>query len=765
MNLKFNHFVFVILFTLIGCNQLFAQKVGLVLSGGGAKGLAHIGLIMALEENDIPIDYISGTSAGALVGAMYACGYSPAQMRDYVLDEVFQKMTSGELKDENQFILKRGEHDASILNVPFAKDSIFQKSLPTNFITPALLDFEMLKLFGLVSESVQNNFDDLFIPFRCVASDITKKEARVFRNGKLNAAVRASMTYPFYINPITIDNVLYFDGGLYDNFPVGVMKNDFNPDFIIGCNVSNNASAPREDDLISQITNMLVVPTDFSIEGSKGVMISPQLSVETFDFDKVLETVEAGYIEGLKYVDSIKQFVDRRVTKTDLIELRNAFKSNIGKLQIEQVVAKNRYGKEAPFINESILNDNKSEILSEHELQKRYFRAYASPQVKYLYPTLEPYSDSTLQLNLDVTKQKTFMFGAGGHFSSRPVNTGYLKLSYLGLGNSGIKLTGESYFGKFYGSTRLYANIDIPSTKPFRVTPYFTLNRWDYFRSFTTFFEQVKPSFLVQNELYYGLRMDFPLGNSWKYSFDFRNLEINDEYYQTQDFTNIDTADITYFKGQTAVFGIEKNTLNRKQWASKGAKYKLQFRYVQGREQSLSGSTSNRDYDMRRYHQWINLNLEAQKFYNLNKFFSVGLNANGVFNSQTLFANYTATILTMTAFEPIPDSKTFFLEEYRAPHYGSAGINAILHVNSFLDLRLDTYFFQPFRRIERIGLDDFEFSDDFKIGSIMAGASLIFHSPLGPFRFSANYFPEQSQPTSFQLSYGYVIFNKRAIRD
>ncbi len=215
--------ILLIIFCTFAIKISYSQKVGLVLSGGGAAGFAHIGVLKALEEKQIPIDYITGTSAGALVGAMYACGYSPLEIENYVLTERFQLMTKGQLENKQQFYFFENDEDASIVSLPISKDSVLSKSLPTNFISSVLMDFEMMRLFGTVSASKNDDFNKLFVPFRCVASDIENKKSVIFNSGNLNLVVRASMTYPFFISPIKLNGKLLFDGGLYNNFPVDVM--------------------------------------------------------------------------------------------------------------------------------------------------------------------------------------------------------------------------------------------------------------------------------------------------------------------------------------------------------------------------------------------------------------------------------------------------------------------------------------------------------------------------------------------------------------
>src|SRR5690606_20027207 len=216
-------YLLVIVASFITYSTAAQQKVGLVLSGGGATGLAHIGVLKALEERGIPIDYITGTSAGALIGSMYASGYSPEQIEIMVLSSAFNKMSSGEIEAHQRFAYREMDEGASMFNLGVRFDSLLQKSLPTNFRSSAYLDYTMLEILGTTSASYSDNYDSLFVPFRCVASDIANKHSIVFKGGKLNESVRASMTYPFYFRPIYVDGRLLFDGGLYNNFPANVM--------------------------------------------------------------------------------------------------------------------------------------------------------------------------------------------------------------------------------------------------------------------------------------------------------------------------------------------------------------------------------------------------------------------------------------------------------------------------------------------------------------------------------------------------------------
>ncbi len=740
------------------------QKVGLVLSGGGATGFAHIGVLQALEEKGIPIDYITGTSAGALIGSMYAAGWSPNEIRDYCTNENFLTMALGQLKPSQEYFSKENEPSSSMFSFWFSLDSLINKSLPTNFTNSTFLDFEMMRILGPVGEAYGNDFDKLFVPFRCLASDIVSKDNVIFRHGNLNEAVRASMTYPFYFQPLRVNGRLLFDGGLYNNFPGDVLYKEFLPDYIIGSNVSYNAEEPMEDDLISQVTNMLVRYTNFSLPCEDGILIEPELEIGTFDFDEVQKAIDVGYAAGIKYADSILPYINQLADTAELNRRRKEFKEKVPALVISSVSSNlEKNGKS--FVNRSMLKRKNEFAINEETIEKRFFRLSQTEHISFLYPILKLDSTNLYKMNLAVRKKNSFKFDIGGHFSSRPVNTTYLGLTYFYLGKAAWKVHADSYFGKFYGSLNTNIQVEIPSLFPVTLEPYFTMNRWDYFRSFATFFEDVRPSFLVQNEIYYGIKFWHPVRNNSKSTFDFRLVELNDQYYQTDQFSAIDTADFTNFKGQTFSWKIEHNTLNKKQFANSGHQFAFKARYVIGKEESISGSTAPFVYDSIQNHAWINLNLEGQTFLLDFKRFHLGLQGKATFNSQSLFSNYTATLLAMTAFNIIPDLGTYFLPEYRSPLFMGGGFNAIWTVRKNIDLRVDGFIFQPLTQLVKKDDGTFGYSKPFKGESYLASASAVYHSIFGPLRATLNYFPKQTNSQlSFQVSFGYVLFNERAIR-
>src|SRR5690606_7999792 len=197
---------------------VYAQKVGVVLSGGGAWGLAHIGVLKELEKNNIPIDFIAGTSMGALIGGLYASGYSPDELEMIVTHPEFSSLVTGRQTSEQIYYFKVPEPTASIINIKLNLDSgQLRTSIPTALVSAYNYDFKLMELMAGPIQVANYNFDSLFVPFRCVGADIRKKSPVVFKDGYLPSAVRVSATYPLYMRPLKVNGNVMFDGGLYNN--------------------------------------------------------------------------------------------------------------------------------------------------------------------------------------------------------------------------------------------------------------------------------------------------------------------------------------------------------------------------------------------------------------------------------------------------------------------------------------------------------------------------------------------------------------------
>ena len=213
-------------------------------------------------------------------------------------------------------------------------------NLPTSIVSPYSMDLAVVQIFASPSAAAGYNFNNLMVPFRCVAADVANKKSVILRRGDLGTAIRSSMTFPFFFKPIMIDSVLLFDGGFYNNFPWDVMVRDFNPDYIIGIKCATQFSRnPTSDDLISQIESMLTAETNYNIPEERGVLIDSKFEdVSLLDFNKIDEVVAEGYRNTIKLMPEIKERVKRRVKAEELLKRRLAFRSRCLPLVFEKVV-------------------------------------------------------------------------------------------------------------------------------------------------------------------------------------------------------------------------------------------------------------------------------------------------------------------------------------------------------------------------------------------------------------------------------------------
>ena len=739
-----------------------AQKVGLVLSGGGASGLAHIGVLKALEENNIPIDYITGTSIGALVGALYSSGLSPEEIEQLIKSENFNRYVNGIIEDKHLYYFKQKDPNSSWITLRFSSGAIVQSSLPTNLISTVPLDLGLMELLSGPTAVANNNFDSLFIPFRCIASDIANKKQIVFSSGNLNEAVRASITYPFYIKPIIVDGKLLFDGGLYNNFPSDIMYNDFYPDIIIGSNVSGNFPLPEEDDILSQIKNMVSNTSNYSTLCENGIMIESHSDLSPFDFDNPQEIINKGYNSALLKIKEIKTQLVYTPDHLSIVEKRKEFRKRIPELNFGNILIDGLNKKQAHYIRQ--LLSHKQKQISFSNLKPEYYRLISDDKIKNIFPLAEYNPQSgNYNLILKIKKEREIITQFGGNISNKPINQGFLGLQYNYLGKNALTLNANTYFGKLYGSIQLKARIDFPNKIPFYMDAAYTLNRWDFFKSSSAFFEDVKPSYLIQKENYGTLNIGLPVYNTSKLnaSFTFGNLENN--YYQTRKFSVADTSDETNFNFISFGLSFEKNSLNRKQYASEGSYLCFKSRYIKGEEYTTPGSTAINERPFRGIHQWNTFNLTSEIYLKSSKYYRPGLFAEAVYSTQPFFHNYTASVLASPAFSPISESKTLFLDNFRAAKYTAVGIKNIFCFPKNIDFRLEGYVFQPLREIIKNQNYEPNLGTILKIRYFIASSSLVYHSPVGPLALNINYYQKQIQPISIMLHFGYLIFNKRAL--
>ncbi len=742
-----------------------AQLTGIVLSGGGASGLSHIGVLKALEDNNIPIDYICGTSFGGLIAGFYAAGYSPAEIEVMVLHPDFLLITRGDYPLKNKFTFWKKNDDASWFTLKYNFSNNYLQNIPTNVINSMPIDYLLMENLSGVSNRVRSNFDSLFVPFRCLASDIQNKKTVVFKKGDLASAVRAGMSYPFYLRPLIIDKKLLFDGGLYNNFPSDVLLKDFNPDYIIGSNVAERNPPPDDDNIYLQLRNLLMSTTNFTPECSNGVIIEPWQDVGTFNFEQAARIIDSGYAATLRQIPEIRKSLNREADSAALHQKRKTFLAyrDPEKILFNKIEVKGFNTKQAEYIEKSIVYVG--EPFSMQQLRKRYFRISSNDKIKNLYPLAIADTLDKFTLQLDGKKEKPFYIDVGAIISNRPISEGFLSMQYNYLGRIGFSAYINGYVGKLYSGSLSKLRFDFPGKVPFYIEPSFTWSRWDYFNSSVVFYDLETPPYLIQEDRFAELKAGLPLGNLAETNVAAGFTEWKNEYYGSDQFTKLDTADITFFDYWYLQGNYRLSTLNRKMYPTEGNLINLRARYLQGRESYYPGNTSLDTVSFMNQirNPWFQLKLTLDNYVKTIKRLKFGLFGEAVYSTQGFFSNYQSTILSAPAFNPTPESQTFFMDRYRAHNYLAAGAKIITTPLKNLDFRLEAYVFQPIRSILKTSDGKAEYSEPFFYRYFSGLAALVYSSPIGPISFSMNYYEQPENPFTFFFHIGYIIFNRKSI--
>ncbi len=757
-----NRFLLLALFCFL-LNKSTAQKVGLVLSGGGMRAMAHIGVLKALEENHVPIDYITGTSAGAYIGSMYAMGYTPEEMERLVTTKSFMLISSGIFDDDNTYYFKKNPPDASWVTVKFVLDSVLRTQLPSNVVNPAEIDFALSERAAAPSMLAGYNFDSLVVPFRCVAADITNKQPIVFRNGDLAMAVRASMAFPFYYAPVLLDNKILFDGGIYNNFPVDIMQQDFNPDVIIGVNAAGLPDIPFEGNFLTQIKTMLYQSTNYKVPREVDIIIEPDIKyMSSFDYSRIKTAIDSGYTSTMRAMQRIKENTVRETDILQLTQRRRYFREPKNEIIIDQIYIHGVSADKAIYIRK-ILNPS-NECINLKQLSKAYFKLVADDNIRYLFPHILYNPDShNYDFHLDAKRANGLMVDFGGNFSSRPINTGFVGFQHNYWGRLSYKAAGNVYFGKLYNSSMARLRIDIPGKFPLYIEPSATINQWDFYKSSNTFINDIKPSYLVQYDRSYAVNFGVPARNKAKVIAGASWFKLNNRYYQTRQFTQSDTNDLTKFDGISASLELERSTLNRKMYANDGTYLNIRFRYVFGRENTIPGSTNSLRDTVKNYHNYPQGSIVYDNYFTHLWKLRFGFYGELTLSGQPFFANYTASVLAAPTFYPLQETKTLFLENFRAHNFVGSGLKTIIAINNSVDFRLEGYVFQPFNEILPVINNKAVYGEDFNKRYFIGTANAVYNSPIGPVSLSLNYYDKRENPFSVIFHLGYIMFNRRAL--
>lgn len=342
-------------------------KVGLVLSGGGAKGLAHIGVLKVIEEAGVRVDYIGGTSMGAIIGALYSAGFSAHQLDSIFQITNFNILLQDELPRSAKTFYEKRDSERYALTLPFDDLKI---SFPSALSRGQNVYNLMSRLTLHLDDS--QDFNDLPIPFFAVATNIETGKEVILDSGHLPQAISASSAIPSLFSPVYVDGQLLVDGGVVNNYPVAEIRRR-GADIVIGVDVQDTLLQRQElgsvFNILTQISNFRTIADMREKIKNTDIYINPNIKpFSVMSFEKGNEIMEAGQTSAREHLEKFKEIAAKQ-------EVRERKRENI-------------LTREDLFIRDVRIEGNTS-----------YPRAYVLGKLKITYPDTVSYQDLNLGIN------------------------------------------------------------------------------------------------------------------------------------------------------------------------------------------------------------------------------------------------------------------------------------------------------------------------------------------------------------------------------
>jgi NTE family protein len=414
-------------------------RIGLALSGGGARGAAHIGVLKVLDELRVPVDCIAGTSMGSVVGGAFAAGTTPAEMETVIARTDWNDVFT-DRPPRAEIAIRRKQDDYKPLFAPefgFRDGAIL---LPKGVVTGVTIE-SFLRYLTEQARDIQD-FSQLPIPYRAVAADITTGEAVVLDHGSLALAMRASMAIPGAVSPVELDGRLLVDGGIADNLPIGVVRQVCG-EVIIAVNIG---TPPLKRDeitsalsIVGQLVNLLgkdSVDRQLATLTPRDVLIAPDLGdISAGSFERQLEAIAIGEAAARKAVDALRRYSLPEAEYAAIRKRQIVARGSLGKVsevRFEGIARTN------PQVLEALVESKPGEELTEDKVAADLRRIYGRGDFEAVDYSVQPGPNPALVFNV----------------REKSVGPGYLRFG-LGLASD---FQGENYFNALVQYRRTWLN-------------------------------------------------------------------------------------------------------------------------------------------------------------------------------------------------------------------------------------------------------------------------------------------------------------------
>ena len=546
-----------------------AQSVGLVLSGGGAKGLYHIGVIQALEENEIPIDYVAGTSMGSIIAALYAAGYSPEEMRAIVDSGQVREWVSGRIDSRYASYYRQMQDQPSMLTLRLnlrdeeKRSDAKNKSrlvLPSHLISSSQIDLALAELLTPASTASGGDFDRLMVPFRCVASDLVARKPYVLKTGDLGEAVRASMAIPLAFNPIEKDSMLLYDGGIYDNFPWKPLDETFRPDYLIGSKCTSGNTEPNAKSIMDQVWMLTMEKTDYDMPAGRSTLIERAVDVSMLDFSQADAIIQSGYDDTMALMDSLKSAVPRRMSRGEALRRRAAFRERCPELLFNRYAIEGLNPAQTTYVRDNMQldhqHDGEPKILSFERVKDKYFSVLADGNFSTEYPYMR-YDPKSGYYGIDfrLTTKPDYKILIGGNISSTAFNQAYVGFEYHRIRHAANRYYTHLFLGPVSSAVMLGGRTDFFLWRPLFVDYSYNFTARNYkngnFGNLTSVSNTESMKFL---ENFLSLGFGFPVthrsafvirlnGGQERYYYSLDRASYKENYYEDHDHAQLHFAE------------------------------------------------------------------------------------------------------------------------------------------------------------------------------------------------------------------------------
>ena len=414
-------------------------KVGLVLSGGGAKGFAHVGVLRELEKRGIPIDYITGTSMGSIVGAMYSIGYTPDEIEEIIVSTDWTELFK-DIPDRKDIPLEE-RVSSERYSASVAYDNEFNVYFPKGLKQGQRMYLKLKELLGSGPET--KSFSDLPIPLRIIATDLDSGTATTFTQGDLAKVVNASIAIPTLFEPVEMRGRYYVDGIVTRNLPVeDIVK--MGADVVIAVDVGVELTVRDEYNILTVLDQLMAIQSSSSTPAQRkmaDILIEPDISgFRTTDFDKAREIIAIGKEEAKKILDELEEEASEKIGRYEIEKRKKIVQNEVyvtdiflkGNQNIDERIVEAKLGKKLPT------------TITNEELEALMLDLYALSYIEKAYYKIE---DGALYI--EVVERPSNYLSLGFNYDSEYGTTIALNTDIQNIGFAGSRSTFGVSFGDY----------------------------------------------------------------------------------------------------------------------------------------------------------------------------------------------------------------------------------------------------------------------------------------------------------------------------